>query len=68
MVLYDNDKERILHSGAIHNLSRESGIPEREIGKIYEQELDKLKRTARVKDYLSVLTCRVVKENLRLRQ
>jgi len=68
MVPYDNDKERSLHSGAIHDLSLASGLPEWEIGKIYEQELDKLKSTARVKDYLSVLTCRVVKESLRLRQ
>jgi hypothetical protein len=67
MVTYDNDKERLLHAGAIHGLSRESGLPETEIGKIYEQELDKLKRMARVKDYLSVLTCRVVKESLRVR-
>jgi hypothetical protein len=65
MTLYDNDKERVLHSGAIQELSRESGLPEWEIGRIYEQELDKLKRTARVKDYLPVLIRRLVKENLR---
>ena len=67
MALYDNDKERILHAGAIHDLSRESGLPEWEIGKMYEQELDKLKRSARVKDYLPVLTRRLVKETLRLK-
>jgi hypothetical protein len=67
MGLYDDDKERLLHSGAIHDLSRTSGLPEGEVGKIYEQELDKLKRTARVKDYLSVLTCRMVKESLQLK-
>lgn len=67
MALYDNDKERALHSGAIHDLSRESGLPEWEIGRMYEQELDKLKRTARVKDYLPVLTRRLVKETLRHR-
>jgi hypothetical protein len=65
MAIYDDDKERTLHSSAIHDLSRESGLPEWEIGRIYEQELDKLRRTARVKDYLPVLTHRRVKENLR---
>ena len=65
MGIYDDDKERALHSGAIQDLSRESGLPEWEIGRIYEQELDKLRRTARVKDYLPVLIRRLVKENLR---
>lgn len=65
MAIYNDDKERALHSGAIHDLSRESGLPEWEIGRIYEQELDKLRRTARVKDYLPVLIRRLVKENLR---
>ena len=67
MALYDDDKERTIHSGAIHELSRESGLPEWEIGRIYELELDKLKRAARVKDYLAVLTRRLVKETLRHR-
>ncbi len=67
MALYDDDKERTLHKGAIHDLSRESGLPEWEIGKMYEQELDKLKQTARVKDFLPVLTRRLVKETLRLK-
>jgi len=67
MALYDDDKERAVHSGAIHELSRESGLPEWEIGRIYEQELDKLKRAARVKDYLGVLTRRLVKETLQHR-
>lgn len=65
MAIYDDDNERTLHSGVIHDLSRESGLPEWEIGRIYEQELDKLKRTARVKDFLPVLTRRLVIENLR---
>lgn len=66
-VLYENEKELAMHRGAIHELARESGLPEQEIGKIYEQNLDNLKRTARVKDYLLVLTRRLVKESLRHR-
>ncbi len=65
--LYENEKELAMHRGAIHDLSRECGLPEQEIGKIYEQNLGNLKRTARVKDYLLVLTRRLVKESLRRR-
>jgi hypothetical protein len=65
MAIYDDGKERTLHSVAVHDLSRESGLPEWETGRIYEQELDKLRRTARVKDFLPLFTRRRVKENLR---
>ncbi len=65
--LYEDEKDLALHRSAIHDLSRESGLPEQEIGKIYEQNLSNLKRTARVKDYLLVLTHRLVKESLRYR-
>jgi hypothetical protein len=65
--LYEDDKELALHRGAIHDLSLESGLPEQEIGMIYEQNLGNLKRTAKVKDYLVVLTRRLVKESLRHR-
>lgn len=65
--LYEDEKDLALHRSTIHDLSRESGLPEQEIGKIYEQNLGNLKRTARVKDYLLVLTHRLVKESLRYR-
>lgn len=65
--LYEDDKELAMHRGAIHDISRASGLPEQEIGKIYEQNLGHLKRTARVKDFLLVLTSRSVKESLRRR-
>lgn len=65
--LYENEKDVALHRGAIHDLSRASGLPERVIAEIYEQNLSDLKKTARVKDYLLVLTCRLVKESLRYR-
>ena len=60
-----NEKERSLHRGAIHELARATGVPEREVGLIYQKELEKLEKSARVKDYLPVLTCRVVKDSLR---
>lgn len=65
--LYENEKELAIHRSAIHDLSRESGLPELEIGKIYEQNLGDLKRTAKVKDFLVVLTRRMVMETLRNR-
>lgn len=65
--LYEDDKDLALHRDAIHDLSQESGVPERVIVEIYEQNLGHLKKTARVKDYLLVLTRRLVKENLRHR-
>lgn len=63
--LYENDKDIALHRGAIHDLSRESGLPESVIAEIYERNLSRLKKTARVKDYLLVLTRRMVRESLR---
>lgn len=64
---YEDEKDLALHRGAIHDLSRESGLPERVITEIYEQNLSYLKKTARVKEYLLVLTRRMVKESLRHR-
>ncbi len=64
-MLYGNDKERAIHSDAIHTLARESGLPEVQVARIYEQALEKLKGSARVKEFLPLLTRRMVKENLR---
>jgi hypothetical protein len=64
-ILYDDEKEHALHRGAIYELARSSGLSEVEVGKIYERELEKLKKSARVKDFLPVLTHRLVKDNLR---
>jgi hypothetical protein len=63
-IVYGDDKEYVQHLGAIHDLAQTSGVPEGEVGKIYERELEKLKKSARVKDYLLVLTHRAVKNNL----
>ena len=64
-ILYGDDKEYVQHFGAIHDLALTSGLPEGEVEKIYGRELEKLKKSARVKDYLLVLTHRAVKDNLR---
>ena len=63
--LYDNDKDRKLHSSAIHMLAREFNIPKEEIQGMYETMLSNLKERARVKDYLAVLVSRNVKDMIR---
>jgi hypothetical protein len=64
-ILYEDEKDLAMHHGAIHDLSRDSGLPESVITEIYEQNLRYLKKTARVKDYLLVITYRIVRESLR---
>ena len=64
-ILYDNDKERAAHAGVIHDIAQRLGLPEREVGQIYEQELARVKQRARIKDFLPVLLGRAVRENLR---
>lgn len=63
--LYEDERDLAMHRGAIHDLARESGLPEGVIADMYEQNLGHLKKTARVKDYLLVLTRRLVKQSLR---
>lgn len=65
--LYKDKRDLTLHRSVIHDLARESGLPEPVVTEIYEQNLSYLKKTARVKDYLPILTRRMVKENLRYR-
>lgn len=64
-ILDGEEKEYALHRGAIHELAQASGLPEGEVGQIYQRELEKLKKSARVRDYLLILTRRLVKDNLR---
>jgi hypothetical protein len=61
-------KERALHVGSIHELARDSGAPEQDVERIYTRELTRLKRGARVADFLPVLVTRAVKETLRVRR
>lgn len=51
---------------AIEHLASELGIPQPEVGRVYEQELDKLGAHAKVKDFLPLLVERRVKESLRV--
>jgi hypothetical protein len=63
--LYDDEAECQLHMHAMEILRREIILPEEEIRELYERELERLKGTARVKDFLVVLVCRAVRDTLR---
>lgn len=63
-VQYDSDEERRLHISAIHSLADQYHLDESMIREIYENELEKLMYSARVKTYLSVLAVRQVKNQL----
>ena len=60
--LYDDEAERQIHQHAMEILCREIILPEEEIRELYERELERLKETARVKDFLVVLVCRAVRD------
>lgn len=63
--LYDNEKEQAMHVDAISSFARASGIPEDEVRRIYEAELEKLKAGARVKDFLLPLADGKVRDIIR---
>ncbi len=63
--LYDDEAERQIHLHAMQILCKEIILPEEEIRELYERELERLKGTARVKDFLVVLVCRAVRDTLR---
>lgn len=64
-IFYDSELEEKRHMTAIRTLARDLGIPEDEIIRLYEVELYHLKEVARVKDFLSVLVIKRVKEFLK---
>lgn len=59
-----NESEEKLHQGAIRALERETHIPERDIGPVYESVLQGFVKTARVRDFLPILVSREVKDIL----
>ncbi len=62
---YDNDAEERQHAKAIQMLARDLGVPEKKIRELYEEFLCSIKGGARIKDYLTVLASRNVKEVIR---
>ncbi|MBI2779835.1 MAG: DUF3562 domain-containing protein [Gammaproteobacteria bacterium] len=58
-------KESQRHLGFIHRIAEASGVPDEEVEKIYNAELEKLKDGARVRNFLPVLAGRKTREILR---
>jgi hypothetical protein len=65
IILYENETEKKQHLSAIHMLAMNSGIKEESIRQLYERELWILKEYARVKDFLSVIIIRRLKEKIK---
>ena len=66
--LYGSEEERLSHLNAIHRLESEAatnGLEDKAVEMLYEAELTKLKKTARIKNYLSVFIARRVKDKLK---
>ena len=59
-----DEKEKRKHVNAIHSISLETGIPEKNITSLYEEILERYSSEARIKDYLSILVSREVKDIL----
>ena len=61
--LYANEAEKRLHANAINQLCQELSKSAENIRPIYEQVLSELKREAKIKDYLSILVARTIRES-----
>ncbi|MBI3802983.1 MAG: DUF3562 domain-containing protein [Nitrospirae bacterium] len=62
---YEDDKEQARHFSAKQRLARELRIPLEEIGALYERILKELRKQARIKEFLSILVSRRVRDLLR---
>jgi len=60
--LYANVVEKKQHDNAIRMLCEELSKPEVIIRPLYEEILLEMKKTARIKDYLSILVCRTIRD------
>jgi hypothetical protein len=63
-LLYETETEKRQHLSAIHVLSIDLKVAEDIIKQLYENELNILKEHARIKDFLSVLVMKRIKEKI----
>jgi hypothetical protein len=63
--LYGDETEERQHLNAIQMLSRDLKIPMDAISQLYESELGVLKQSAKVKDFLTLIVSRRVKEMIK---
>jgi len=61
-LLYETEIEKRQHLSAIHNLAIDLRISEDFLQKVYETELNSLKAQAKIKDFLTVLVIKRIKE------
>ena len=62
---FENETDRPQHSRAIQMLARDLRIPVEEIQILNERTLRSFKERARIKDYLTILVSRNVKDMIR---
>ncbi|HAM49651.1 MAG TPA: hypothetical protein DCP92_02745 [Nitrospiraceae bacterium] len=60
-LLYDDEIERRLHLSAMKMLSDHAGLSADMVERLYEIVLDRLKREAKIKDFLPILVSRRVR-------
>jgi Protein of unknown function (DUF3562) len=60
-LLYDDEIERRLHHSAMKVLSDHAGLSADKVERLYEIVLDRLKREAKIKDFLPILVSRRVR-------
>jgi hypothetical protein len=63
--LYDDEIEKRQHLNAIQSLARDLEIPMGVVSELYESELVNLKQVVRIKDFLTVIVSRRVKETIK---
>jgi hypothetical protein len=64
-VLYENVAEQRRHQAAVQSVARDLHRSRESINALYELVLTRYKKTARIKDYLSPLVIKRVKELLK---
>lgn len=63
--LYDDETEKKQHINAIQMLAKDLMIPIDIVRQLYEVELGELRQSAKVKDFLTVIVIRKVKEMIK---
>lgn len=63
--LYEDEIEKKQHDLAVKKLAEDLSVSEEEIRTLYEKELERVKPRAKVKDFLTVIVTREVKNLLR---
>ena len=64
-LLYDDETEKRQHLNAIQMLALDMRIPMDVISQLYEVELGELKQSVKIKDFLTVLVSRRVREMIK---